>query len=154
MSGTGDSRQDFAGEERAFRIRLGEIRHIEAKCDCGIGLVLGRLSRAVLLVSQAGGLQAFAAGLDIRADDVRTTLYEGLVGAGMPSPEATKIVREEIDERGVRGIVDNIAVALAVLWASQEAPRSDEDAGEEVAAETPPPEPTSPSSTASEASSA
>lgn len=154
MSGTGESRQDFAGEERVFRIRLGEIRRIEDKCGCGIGLVLGRLSRAVLLVNQIAGLQAFAAGLDIRADDVRTTLYEGLVGAGTPSPEATKIVREEIDERGVRGIVDNVAVALAVLWASQEAPADEAASGEGEAAETPPPEPTSPPSTDSAASSA
>lgn len=136
MSGTGESLEDFAGEERAFRIRLGEIRRIEDKCQAGIGLVLGRLSRAVLLINQTDGLAAFAAGLDIRADDVRTTLYEGLVGGGMAAPDATKVVRAEIDDRGVRGIVDNVAVALAVLWASQTVPEGD-TLGEPPAGESP-----------------
>ena len=146
MSGTGEAREDFGGEPRDFRIRLGEIRRIEAKCEAGIGLVMGRLSRAVLLQQQVGGLQAFSAGLDIRADDVRTVIYEGLVGAGMATPEASKLVRQEIDDRGLRGIVENIPVALAVLWGSQEAPESDA-LGESLAGGSPA-EPQTPSTSA------
>jgi hypothetical protein len=136
MSGTGEGLEDFAGEERAFRIRLGEIRRIEDKCEAGIGLVLGRLSRAAVLMTQLDPAQAFAAGVDVRADDVRTVIYEGLVGGGMAAPEASKLVRAEIDERGVRGIFDHVNTALAVLWGSQRLPEG-EGLGEPQAGENP-----------------
>lgn len=137
MSGTGETREDFAGEERGFRIRLGEIRRIEEKCGDGIFAVVGRLSRAVLLTQQLPGVQAFAApGMDVRADDVRTVIYEGLVGGGMAAPDASKLVRAEIDDRGLRGLTDNLPVALAVLWGSQQAPK-DDASGEPQAGESP-----------------
>lgn len=124
MSGTGETREDFAGEERTFRIRLGEIRRIEAKCGARIGEVAQRLARAVQAISATGGnyVAALAAGIEIGAEDVRETLYQGLVGGGMASPEATNLVRSEIDERGLRGLTDHVAVALMVLVATSKAP--------------------------------
>jgi hypothetical protein len=134
MSGTGEVLADFAGEERAFRIRLGEIRRIQTKCgDVGIGEVLRRLSKCVYLMSKVGGIEALAAGVDIHADDVRTPIYEGLVGAGLSSAEATALVRTAIDDRGVRGLLDNASVALTVLWGSQETPPGEPTAGESPA---------------------
>lgn len=122
MSGTGESSADFAGEERTFRIRLGEIRRIEDRCGAGIGEVLRRLSRAVLVLSKVKGLEALAAGIEIRADDVREAIYQGLIGAGMSASEATNLVRREIDERGVPGLLDNVTPALEALWGSQKTP--------------------------------
>jgi hypothetical protein len=55
MSGSGEVSADFAGEERAFRIRLGEIRKIEAKCETGIGEVCRRLASAVYVQNAAKG---------------------------------------------------------------------------------------------------
>lgn len=134
MSGTGESTVDFAGEERAFRIRLGEIRRIEAKCgNIGIGEVLRRLARCVTSVAEYGGLSALAAGVEIRADDVREPIYQGLRGGGMSDGDATRLVKAEVDERGVRGLLDNAATALAVLWASQEVPPGEQKAGENPA---------------------
>jgi hypothetical protein len=147
MSGTGEARLDFAGEERLFRIRLGEIRRIEEKCKDGIGEVLRRLAQCILVIDQLGGLQALAAGIAIRADDVRTIIYEGLVGGGMPSGEATKLVRREIDDRGVKGLMDNAGVAFGALYGASEAPEEGDAPGEPEAAETPSPEPTSEPST-------
>lgn len=156
MSGTGESSTDFAGEERAFRIRLGEIRRIEDKCATGIGEVLRRLARAVVVLSKLQGVEALAAGVDIRSDDVREPIYQGLLGAGMSSNDATKLVRVEIDERGVRGLLDNATVALAALWGSQSVPETaapgELQAGASPA--TPPKRPTSKRSTASARSSA
>lgn len=155
MSGTGESTTDFAGEERAFRIRLGEIRRIESKCGAGIGEVVRRLSRAVLVTSRLAGIEAMAAGLEIHADDVREVIHQGLTGAGMSSADATLLVRREIDDRGFPGLRDNIAVALEVLWGSQETPDPGEDrAGTGESPATPPSPSTSPNSTASEPSSA
>lgn len=148
MSGTGEVSADFAGEERAFRIRLGEIRRIEQKCGTGIGEVLRRLSRAVLVTSRLSGIEAIAAGLEIHADDVREVIMQGLTGGGMTSADATTLARREIDDRGFPGIRDNFTVALKVLWGSEETP----DAGEPQAGESPatPPSPsTSGSSTES-----
>lgn len=125
MSGTGETREDFAGEERTFRIRLGEIRRIEAKCGARIGLVAQRLAMAVQAISSAGGnyVGALATGIEVGAEDVRETLYQGLLGGGMTSPDATNLVRSEIDDRGLRGITDNVGVALMVLVATSEAPK-------------------------------
>lgn len=156
MSGTGESRVDFAGEERAFRIRLGEIRRIEKACGtpthpCGIGEVLRRLSRCVRAVEQVGGIDALAAGVEIHADDVRETIYQGLRGGGMADGDATALVRREVEDRGVQGLLDHAATALVVLWAA--ATRPEEEApGERQAGEspaTPPSPPTSDTSTAS-----
>jgi hypothetical protein len=145
MSGTGESVADFAGEERAFRVRLGEIRRIEAKCEAGVGEVGRRLSRALLIVRQVGQLsmvEALAGGLDIRADDVREVIYQGLVGGGMSPGDATALVRREIDERGLRGLVDNVGVALLALCGANEAPEGsrvgEPQAGENPATPEPP----------------
>lgn len=134
MSGTGESSVDFAGEERKFCIRLGEIRRIESKCgDIGIGEVLRRLARCVTAVAEHGGLAALASGVEIHADDVREPIYQGLIGGGMSTGEATKLLKLEVDDRGVRGLLDNAAVSLAVLWASQETPPGEQPAGESPA---------------------
>lgn len=125
MSGTGEAREDFAGEERAFRIRLGEIRRIEGKCGARIGEVAHRLAKATLAIGAAGGkyVDALALGLDIAADDVREPIYQGLMGGGLTSNEATALVRSAIDDRGLRGIMDNVSIALAVLVATSEVPK-------------------------------
>lgn len=156
MSGTGESSTDFAGEERGFRIRLGEIRRIEDKCDTGIGEVLRRLARAVLVLSKLEGIEALAAGIDIHADDVREPIYQGLMAAGMVSHEATKLLRIEIDDRGVQGLLDNVSTALEVCWAAKKTPEpvqpGERQAGESPA--TPRKRPTSKPSTGSARSSA
>lgn len=141
MSGSGESRVDFAGEERAFLIRLGQIRRIEEKCGkVGIGEVCRRLGRANYMLDRtrdANGkldlLAALAGGVEIFAEDVRAPIYEGLLAGGMSSPEVTTLVRQEIDERGLRGLLDNAAVALVVLIGSQEVPPGEPKAGENPA---------------------
>lgn len=138
MSGTGETAVDFAGEERRVRLRLGEIRRIEAKCDTGIGEVVRRLARAVLVTAKLPGMEALAAGVEIRADDVREPIYQGLMGAGMASAEATALLRAEIDERGLRGLLDNATVALMALWGAHDVPE-DPQLGEQRAGESPAP---------------
>jgi hypothetical protein len=141
MSGTGETTADFAGEAREFRICLGEIRRIEAKCNAPIGEVAQRLARAVVVLKAGGSLsvaEMLAAGIAIYADDVREPLYQGLIGKDMPSGEATKLLKTEIDDRGFKGLMDNAAVALLVLTATQEAPPREADLGEQKAGQNPP----------------
>lgn len=164
MSGTGEVRADFAGEERLFRIRLGEIRRIEAKCGgpeqpVAIFEVVRRLSRAVYLIANADGdvMKALAIGIDVRADDVHEVLYQGLLGGNMAAPEAAKLLKAEVGDRGLRGILDNVGVALEVLWGSQETPPGEPTAGTpqtETGDAAPPNPSTSPTSTGPEPPSA
>lgn len=133
MSGTGDVTAEFAGEARDFRIRLGELRRIEAKCGDAIGDVLRRLARCALVVSKVEGIEAYALGVEVRADDVREVIYQGLVGRGMPSGDATRLIATEIDDRGLKGILDNAVVALRVLTGTQETPPGEPPAGESPA---------------------
>ena len=135
MSGTGEVREPFAGEERTFAIRLGEIRRIEERCGVGIGEVLRRLSRCVYATANFPGVQALASGVEIKSDDVREVIYQGLLGGAMASAEATKLVSIEIDQRGVRGLLDNAALALTVLWGASQA--GDDAPGEPKAGENP-----------------
>jgi hypothetical protein len=142
MSGTGETTADFAGEAREFRIWLGEIRRVQAKCgDVGIGEIVRRLAKAVSLLGLVGPgvslTEALAAGIEIHADDVREVLYQGLIGAGMASGEATRLVRSEIDERGFRGLLDNVATAYKVLVGTQLSPEAEDPPGEPTAAATP-----------------
>jgi hypothetical protein len=148
MSGTGEGRADFAGEERLFRIRLGEIRRIEAQVRRRRHRRgAAALSRCVYVTSELKGVQALAAGLEIHADDVREPILQGLAGGGMSLADATALVRAEIDDRGVRGLLDNASTALAMLWGSQETPPGEPRAGESPA--TPPKPSTSSTSTGS-----
>jgi hypothetical protein len=131
MSGTGETTADFAGEAREFRIWLGEIRRVQAKCgDVGIGEIVRRLAKAVSLLGLVGPgvslTEALAAGIEIHADDVREVLYQGLIG-----------VRSEIDERGFRGLLDNVATAYKVLVGTQLSPEAEDPPGEPTAAATP-----------------
>lgn len=141
MSGTGESSTDFAGEEREFCIRLGEIRRIQDKCGVGIGEVARRLAHAVFVLNSLGKnsmVEALAAGIQIHADDVRETIYQGLLGRGMPSADAIKLVRAEIDNRGMAGLLDHAGTALCVLIGANETPEGEDDApGEPQAGESP-----------------
>lgn len=156
-AGAGEVEQAFAGELRQFRIRLGEIRKIEAKCGCSIAEVCRRLARATYVLSKFEGIEALATGLDFRADDVRETVYQGLVGASMPTGPAFKLVSDEIDSRGWQGLIDNLDTALLVLMGSQETPPPGASGGEApgepeagpAGTPTPPSPPTSDASMAS-----
>lgn len=142
MSGTGETTANFAGEEREFCIRLGEIRRIQTKCgNVGIGEIARRLSKAVSLLRLVGPtvtlVEALSAGIEIYADDVRETLLQGLIGQGMASNDATNIVRSEIDDRGFRGLLDNAGTALIVLLGSQQTPEAEDPPGEPKAGTAP-----------------
>ena len=65
----------FAGRNRRFQLRYGEIEALERTCGAGIGEIMLRL-----------GTHRF------RAADVWETLRLGLEGAGTPEMDATAIV--------------------------------------------------------------
>lgn len=88
MSRGGEVSAPFAGEERLFRLRLGELRQLQEMCgDVGPGTIIGRL-RATGPVWQRPWL----------VDDVRGPILLGLVGAGMDRQKATRLVVKWLDE--------------------------------------------------------
>jgi hypothetical protein len=73
-------RRPFAGQDRPFDLRIGEITALERICACGIYGIVARIVTH----------QAYAA-------DIRETIRLGLVGGGMTDAESTRLVMESCD---------------------------------------------------------
>ena len=73
-------RRVFAGRERDFLLRVGEIGRLEIACGAGIGAVLQRVA-----IGQYG------------LADIRETVRLGLIGGGATSAEAESLVSAYID---------------------------------------------------------
>lgn len=80
MSRAAEVRLDFAGEERLFRLGIGQLRVLDEACDCGPMELLTRFSAGTW-----------------RTKDLRETIFQGLKGGGMADAEATRLVRETVD---------------------------------------------------------
>lgn len=87
--------REFAGVERVFRLRLGDILDLEEACKRGLGAIYLRLTRH-----------------DYSVRDVQQVLRLALRGGGMDGPEATRLVNERID---AGQFVDLHALAIDVL---------------------------------------
>ena len=110
-----DIRREFAGVERVFRLRLGEIMDIEEACGkSGLGAIYLRLCKHEWSIR-----------------DLRHILRLSLTGGGMDSGEATRLVDERI---GAGQLVQLHALALDLLVSVMEtvtpedgAPKGDPD---------------------------
>jgi hypothetical protein len=141
-AGSGHIEEDFGGEIRRFCVRIGELRKIQDRSGAGPAQIAERLARCVTTYTtnpQATPLQLVSLGLgDWRVDDIREPIFQGLIGAGMNPNLAGKLIREWVDERGFRGLVENAGLALTLVVAGVEAPAGE---GESGAGETAPPDP-------------
>lgn len=84
----------WAGGEHAFHLGLGELRALQQRCDAGPAWVLTRL--------RGGHWQV---------DDVVQPIRFGLIGAGMPEPEARALV----DAHVVVPLGRFVLLAIAIL---------------------------------------
>jgi hypothetical protein len=106
-------RRHFAGRERDFLLRSGEIDRLEMLCEAGIGAILGR-----------AGTYSFY------RRDIRETIRLGLEGGGLSKIQAEALVRAEVDEAPIE---DALNLASAILTATLRAvPQSFAD-GEDAA---------------------
>lgn len=116
---------DFAGEERVFDLRLGEILDIEAECGLGIGAIYIRLAKQ-----------------EWRMKEVRSILAHGLRGGGSTLHEAKKLIDERIDAGRWLDLyelaLDVLIKHMAGIEAGESEPEGDPerriDAGEVLAA--------------------
>lgn len=90
-------RRDFAGRERNFRLRIGEIGELERLCGAGIGAIAMRLA----------GHQFYAA-------DIWETIRLGLEGGGASEIEASALTRRYRDEP----ITTYLSLAVDIVMAA------------------------------------
>jgi len=109
MSRAAEVRLDFAGEERLFRLGIGQLRALDEVCDCGPMELLTRLSSG-----------------QWRTNDLRESLFQGLKGGGMADGEASKLIKSTVD---VGPLQQYVPLAYSVILAAVVGVE-DEDLGE------------------------
>lgn len=72
---------EFGGEDRLFRLPLGRLRAVQEKCDAGPMELLQRFLNGTY-----------------RIDDVRETLLQGLIGGGLDTAMAARLVKSNFDD--------------------------------------------------------
>lgn len=135
MSRAGEIALDFGGEERSFRLGIGQWRKVQEKCDAGPAEILARL--APIFAAKQAGLtmqQIMAHGYlgAWRVDDLREVILQGLLGANMAGPDALRLVRDWVEERPM---LESVAVAYAIVLASVAGTEDEAAVGEPEAAE-------------------
>lgn len=96
MSGDGGVTFDWAGEERTFRYRLGEIKRLQTATNAGPQELLRRFTTGTW-----------------RIDDLRETIRLGLEGAGVSASEAGRLLRDYVDPP--KPLLDSVLVAARIL---------------------------------------
>jgi hypothetical protein len=81
MSRTAEVVLAFAGEDRTFRLSIGRLRALQEKVDAGPMELLRRFE-----VGQW------------RVDDLRETIRQGLLGAGMSDADSAKLLKTDFDD--------------------------------------------------------
>ncbi len=114
MSRNGDIALELGGEERTFRFGVAEHRRLQEALDCGVSEIVQDLHPYVS-ASQAGAsigdiLTARVLGR-IRVDHIREVLFQGLVGGGLKTDDASRLCRTWVLDRP---ILEAAPVAYAV----------------------------------------
>lgn len=103
-------RLDFAGARRSFDLApIGPLRRLQAACDAGPQYILNRLLDG-----------------SWRLDDLRETIQQGLVGAGMAQTEALDLIEKWFDPEPKAQFLP-LATTILMAWL---AGAEDEDLGE------------------------
>lgn len=135
MSRSAEIEIAFGGEDRLFRLNIGRLRALQEKVDAGPMELVNRLA--------AGAW---------RVDDLRETILQGLIGGGMTSADATRLMKSDFDDLPLAQFVP---VAQAILYTAllgAEDEPAGEVQGEAPLSPSPVPSSASPASTAAEPS--
>ncbi len=114
MDGTGLILRPFGGEERAFRLDIDRLRPLQLKCDAGPVELIRRIERG-----------------SWRIDDLRETIFQGLIGGGATQLQASVLIRDAFDNQRA-GYGQFAPLAYIILTACVLGPE-DEPLGEPVA---------------------
>ena len=117
MSANASFTQVWAGDERTFRLGIGELLALEEKLDCGCAAVVNRIS---------GG--------EWRIADLKEPIRLGLMGGGVEAKRAKALVEENV----VPGrLLEAAVLARAVLLAALVSPTSEPVGKDDAATEAP-----------------
>lgn len=97
MSRAGDVSLPFGGEERRFKLGIGQWRAVQEKCDAGPPELLRRYVEGTW-----------------RIDDLREVLFQGLVGGGLDQASATALIVGTFDPNPK---LQFVAIAQAIVMA-------------------------------------
>lgn len=137
---------EFGGVDRSFLVQIGELRKIQTACAASPAKIARELARGVATLRafpKAGMLRQLEVGIgDWEPEWVRQPILVGLVAGGNAPSDAQAWVRQEIDERGFIGLVDNLTLALTLIIAGAAKPAEAGREGKEGSGEPrPPPKP-------------
>jgi hypothetical protein len=116
MSRDGSVALMWGDEEFTFRLRLGEWRSIQERCDAGPGEIFRRLISVGTALEKGLTLtQAAAMGMigDWRIDDMREVIAQGLIGGGLTELQARALVQRRVDDGA--DFRTNLALAFAIV---------------------------------------
>lgn len=119
MSRRGYITHAFADGEYEFRLSLGQLIELQEKCDAGPPVILHRLHARQWEVN-----------------DVRETIRFGLIGGGMSSTQALKLVTQYVDTEPQwfeHSLVATAILAAALIGVDDEEPgKSDGEASQQT----------------------
>lgn len=134
MSRSGEIVRSFGGEDRLFRLGIGEWRKVQEACNAGPSEILARLAPPFQALRRGVSFQdVVGSGLlgHWRVDDIRVVLFHGLLGAGEPHAKALDLVKTWVDGRP---LLEPLPAAYEVVYASvcgaEDEPASGEPRGE------------------------
>lgn len=125
----------FGGEDRPFRLPIGRLRALQEKVDAGPMELLNRIATGTW-----------------RVDDLRETILQGLIGGGMTSADATRLLKSDFDDLPLGQFTTIAQAALFAAVIGVEDEPVGEDQGETPSSLSPDPSFASPASTAAEPS--
>lgn len=96
MSRSAEIEIAFGGEDRTFRLPIGRLRALQEKVDAGPMELLHRIAAQTW-----------------RVDDLRETILQGLIGGGMSSADATRLLKSDFDDLPLAQFT---TIAQAVLF--------------------------------------
>ena len=104
----------FGGEDRLFRLPIGRLRALQEKTDCGPFELHRRFMSGAW-----------------RVDDLRETIFQGLIGGGMEVQEATGLLKSYFDDLPIGQFVNLAnAIVMVVLFGVDDEPVGESEAGE------------------------
>jgi hypothetical protein len=129
----GEVYEEFGGEIRKFRLTVPDLAKLQhpSECDAGPGVIAGELARAVQILElrrekKLSTLAAIGAGLGAwRVEFVTRPLFHGLVRGGMAPNDAGRLIRQNIEERGFLGLLENVTLAFQVVTGATHGPGDD-----------------------------
>jgi len=107
MDGSGEVIRPFGGAERTFRLDIDRVRAVQAATDCGPLELIRRIEFGTW-----------------RVDDLRTVIFQGLIGAEETQAAATTLMIASFDNQK-KGWAQFAPLAHAILSASVFGPEDD-----------------------------